>query len=88
MDTPIYDGINAASRPEQPPRQLTPDELAALDRHEPDPPEFDRSLVPDSPYRDHFFSGRTGRGLTDEEWDEQLRRDPALAEVLRSPREV
>ena len=39
-----------------------------------DPPEFDRSLVPDDPRADLFFDGRTGRGLTNEEWDEQRAR--------------
>lgn len=42
--------------------------------HEPDPPEFDRSKVPDGPLADLFFDGRSGRGLTDAEYDEQKRR--------------
>lgn len=49
--------------------QVSDEELATLDEHEDDPPEFDRSLVPDGPVGDYFFSGRTGRGLTNEEYD-------------------
>jgi hypothetical protein len=39
-----------------------------------DPPEFDRSQVPNGPLSDLFYSGKDGRGLTNEEWDEQRRR--------------
>lgn len=52
---------------------------------EEDPPEFDRSKVPDGPAGDYFYDGRTGRGLTNEEWDELSRRaeaDPDLWEAL------
>lgn len=42
--------------------------------YESDPPEFDRSKVPDGPVGDLFFDGRTGRGLTNEEYDIQLAR--------------
>lgn len=42
--------------------------------YEADPPEFDRSKVPDGPLGDYFFDGRTGRGLTNAEWDESLPR--------------
>lgn len=35
---------------------------------------FDETKVPDGPLRDWFYDGRTGEGLTDEEWDEQKRR--------------
>lgn len=41
---------------------------------EPDPPEFERAKVPEGPLGDLFFDGRTGRGLTNDEWDEQRRR--------------
>jgi len=44
------------------------------DEREPDPPEFDRSKVPEGPAADWFFDGRTGRGLTNEEYDEVVRR--------------
>ncbi|MET0911415.1 MAG: hypothetical protein ABWZ99_18265 [Ilumatobacteraceae bacterium] len=53
--------------------------------HVADPPDFDRSKVPDGPAADYFFDGRTGRGLTDHEWDEQSRRaekDPHLWAIL------
>lgn len=46
----------------------------SMSEREPDPAGFDRSLVPDGPLGDLFFDGRTGRGLTDAEWDEQRRR--------------
>jgi hypothetical protein len=44
------------------------------DEREPDPPEFDRSKVPDGPVGDLLIDGRSGRGLTDAEYDEQLAR--------------
>lgn len=46
----------------------------SMDQQESDPPEFDRTKVPAGPTSDLFFDGRTGRGLTNEEWDEQRRR--------------
>lgn len=45
-----------------------------------DPPEFDRSKVPTGPLGDLFFDGRTGRGLTNAEYDEQLARFRAHGE--------
>ena len=39
-----------------------------------DPPEFNRMLVPDGPTGDLFFDARTGRGLTNAEYDEQKAR--------------
>lgn len=42
------------------------------DERELDPPEFDRAKVPAGPVGDLFFDGRTGRGLTDAEYDKQL----------------
>lgn len=58
--------------------------MSAVDRrdpndpdYEPDPPEFRRDLVPyGSPWADVFFDGRSGRGLTDEEYNETARRYP------------
>jgi len=44
------------------------------DEHEQDPEDFDPTKVPYGPAADLFYSGRTGRGLTNEEWDEQRRR--------------
>ena len=44
------------------------------DRREPDGEGFDRSKVPDGPLADYFYDGRTGRGISNEEWDEQRRR--------------
>lgn len=41
---------------------------------EADPPEFRRELVPEGPAADMFFDGRTGRGLTNAEYDETKRR--------------
>lgn len=35
---------------------------------------FDSSKVPEGPAGDLFYDGRTGEGLTDEEYDEQKRR--------------
>lgn len=42
--------------------------------HDQDPPEFDRTRVPDDGPTDVFHSGRSGRGLTNAEWDESKRR--------------
>ena len=44
------------------------------EEREPDPPEFDRSRVPEGPAGELFFDGRTGRGLTNDEYDETVRR--------------
>jgi hypothetical protein len=52
------------------------------DDFEPDPPEFKPELVPSGALGDMFYDGRTGRGLTNEEWDEQRRR---LAEHGEDP---
>jgi hypothetical protein len=41
---------------------------------ESDPPEFDPAKVPAGPLGDLFYDGRTGRGLTNAEWDEQRAR--------------
>ena len=50
------------------------------DPAEPDPPEFDRARVPDGPWGEWFFDGRTGRGLTDDEYDEMKRRFQAAGD--------
>lgn len=47
-----------------------------------DPPEFDRSLVPDSPFAELFYDGRDGRGLTDAEYDETVARLEHMAATL------
>lgn len=47
------------------------DQLAA---ERADPPDFDREKVPAGALGDLFFDGRTGRGLTNAEWDEQRAR--------------
>lgn len=48
------------------------DDLARM--YDLDPPGFLRSKVPDGPIGELFFDGRTGRGLTNAEYDEQKRR--------------
>lgn len=71
--------------PDETPRQLSDDELADLDEHEDDPPEFDRSRVPTDERAEYFFDARTGRGLTNEEYDEQIRRIELLSDPADGP---
>lgn len=48
--------------------------------HHDDPPEFDRTRVPDGAYAEFFYDGRTGRGLTNVEYDETIARLRVLAD--------
>jgi hypothetical protein len=34
-------------------------------------PPFDPAKVPDGPLADLFYDGKTGEGISDEEWDTQ-----------------
>lgn len=52
------------------------------DEHEPDPPEFDRAKMPDGPGAELLLDGRTGRGLTNAEYDELVRRYHEAGETL------
>lgn len=78
VQVPPYEPTEAERYAAQP--QLDADTLAALDEHEDDPPEFDRAKVPDNEYSEYFFDQRTGRGLTDEEYNETIRRIETFAE--------
>ena len=51
---------------------LEEEERAELDER--DGEGFDPALVPDGPLGELFRDGRTGRGLSDAEWDEQAAR--------------
>lgn len=82
-DTPIYDQVADGAQPEQ----LSQSQLDALDASfvEPHPADFNPDLVPEGPASDYFYDGRTGRGLTNAEWDEQCERaklDPVLDALL------
>lgn len=57
----------------------TPEAPPVEAEHEADPPEFDRARVPDNEFSEYFFDMRTGRGLTDAEYDETIRRIEVFA---------